>query len=383
MNKLIFKKILYDYLTFFIISLLSASIIVWVFQAVNYLDIIAEDGKNFITYINYSLLNFTKITSRLFSFILFFSFFYILIKYENSNELLIFWNFGINKIELVYFFFYFSIILMFFQIVLTSLIVPNSLKYSKKLMNESNFYLLDGFIKPKNFNDTIKGLTIYSDNQDENGNLINIFIKKNVGKNSFQITYAEKGKLREKPNNVLELYNGETVNNVNGKLSKFEFMRSDFSLNKLESNTVQYIKMQETPSTVILSCINKLFELNIYYLKNIDSSEYALKCSSSSLENIFKELYKRFVLPLYIPVLILITSILLIYSKENKNYSTLKVIIFLINFFIIIFSEISIKVIDNQFNTNVALFLTPILLMLIIFISLKYNLKLRFNKTLK
>src|SRR5210317_1244240 len=104
MNKLIFKKILYDYLTFFIISLLSASIIVWVFQAVNYLDIIAEDGKSFITYINYSLLNFTKITSRLFSFILFFSFFYILIKYENSNELLIFWNFGINKIELVYFF---------------------------------------------------------------------------------------------------------------------------------------------------------------------------------------------------------------------------------------------------------------------------------------
>src|SRR5210317_2314137 len=149
---------------------------------------------------------------------------------------------------------------MFFQFVLISLIVPNSLKYSKKLINKSNFNLLYIFIKHKNLNNTIKRLTIYSNNQDENGNLINIFIKKNVGKNSFQITYAEKGKLREKPNNVLELYNGETVNNVNGKLSKFEFMRSDFSLNKLESNTVQYIKMQETPSTVLLSCINILFK---------------------------------------------------------------------------------------------------------------------------
>jgi len=85
---------------------------------------------------------------------------------------------------------------------------------------------------------------------------------------------------------------------------------------------------------------------------------------------------------LYIPVLILITSILLIYSKENKNYSNLKVIIFLINFFIIIFTETSIKFINNQFTTNIVLFLTPILLMLIIFISLKYYFKLKFNKTL-
>src|SRR6056300_414057 len=153
MNKLIFKKILYDYLTFFIITLLSASIIVWVFQAVNYLDIIAEDGKSFITYINYSLLNFTKITSRLFSFILFFSFFYILIKYESNNELLIFLNFGINKIQLVYFFFYISLLMVCIQIIFTSFVVPNSLKYSRQVMTSSNIDLFEGFIKPKNFND--------------------------------------------------------------------------------------------------------------------------------------------------------------------------------------------------------------------------------------
>ena len=112
MNKLVFKKILLDYLSFFIITIISAGIIVWVFQAVNYLDIMVEDGKGYITYLNYSLLNFPKIFSKLFPFVLFFSFFYVLIKYENNNELLIFWNFGINKIKLIYFFLYFSFLLI-------------------------------------------------------------------------------------------------------------------------------------------------------------------------------------------------------------------------------------------------------------------------------
>ena len=116
MNKLVYKKILSDYLIFFIITIVSATTIIWIFQAVNFLDIMVEDGKGYLTYINYSLLNIPKILSRLLPFVLFFSFFYILIKYENNNELLIFWNFGINKIQLIYFFLYFSLLMVFIQI---------------------------------------------------------------------------------------------------------------------------------------------------------------------------------------------------------------------------------------------------------------------------
>ena len=196
MNKLIFKKILFDYLAFFTITIISASIIVWVFQAVNYLDIMVEDGRSYFTYISFSFLNLPKIVSKLFHFILFFSFFYILIQYENNNELLIFWNFGVNKFELIKFFFYFSFILMIFQILLTSLVVPNTLKYSRDLMKNSNVDLFEGFIKPKKFNDTIKGLTIYSEDKKENGDLSNIYIKKDTGSNSYQITYAKTGRLK-------------------------------------------------------------------------------------------------------------------------------------------------------------------------------------------
>jgi len=105
MKKIIFRKLLLDYMSFFLIALISSGIVIWVFQAVNFLDIMIEDGRSYSVYISYSLLNFPKIINKLFPFILFFSLFYVTIKYENNNELIIFWNFGINKIQLINFVF--------------------------------------------------------------------------------------------------------------------------------------------------------------------------------------------------------------------------------------------------------------------------------------
>ena len=377
MNKLIFKKILFDYLIFFTIALVSASVIVWVFQAVNYLDIMVEDGRSYFTYVNYSLLNLPKIVSKLFPFILFFSFFYVLIKYENNNELLIFWNFGIHKFELIKFFFYFSFLLAVVQVFLTSLIVPNTLKYSRDLMKDSNLNLFEGFIKPKKFNDTIKGLTIYSENEDENRILSNIYIKKNTGDDSYQITYAKNGKLKVGFNNVLELYLGETINNINGKISKFKFDRSDFGLNNLETNVLEYNKLQETQSLVLFSCLNILFKKNIDFLKNINLSDSSHNCSNENLGNIYKELYKRFIIPLYIPILILVTLILIFKSKEYKFYSRIKIIIFLSNFFIIIFSETSLKFINSDYTKNYLLIVMPLIIILMLISNFIYQLKIK------
>jgi lipopolysaccharide export system permease protein len=113
MKKIIFKKLLLDYLSFFLISLFSSAIVIWVFQAVNFLDIMIEDGRSYSVYISYSILNFPKILNKLFPFVLFFSLYYVTIKYENNNELIIFWNFGIHKIQLINFILKFSIILCY------------------------------------------------------------------------------------------------------------------------------------------------------------------------------------------------------------------------------------------------------------------------------
>ena len=180
MKKILFRKLLKDYLSFFFISLFSISIIIWVFQAVNYLDIMIEDGRNYSIYLNYTLLNFPKIISRILPFALFFSFSYTFIKYENNNELIIFWNHGIDKIKIINFFFKVSIIIMFIQSILLSFLVPKSQEIARSQLRSSDVDYFEGLIKPKKFNDTIKGLTIYAEDKNTKGEFKNIYIKNNI-----------------------------------------------------------------------------------------------------------------------------------------------------------------------------------------------------------
>ena len=110
-----------------------------------------EDGRDYMVYINYSLLNFPKILSKLFPFVIFFSLFYVTLRYENNNELMIFWSFGINKIQIINFIFKVSIFLMLFQIFLTSLIVPKSQDMARSFLRSSTVNFFGNFIKPKRF----------------------------------------------------------------------------------------------------------------------------------------------------------------------------------------------------------------------------------------
>ena len=115
MKKILFRKLLLDYLTFAFLALILTSLVIWVFQAVNYLDIMIEDGRDYLVYLKFSSLNFPKILSRILPFVLFFSIFYVTTKYELNNELIIFWNFGIHKMQIVNFIFIVSIFLMLLQ----------------------------------------------------------------------------------------------------------------------------------------------------------------------------------------------------------------------------------------------------------------------------
>ena len=61
MEKLIFRKFIYDVLIFFLVLSISLTLIVWVIQAVNYLDFVSEDGHSFFVYFRYISLILPKI----------------------------------------------------------------------------------------------------------------------------------------------------------------------------------------------------------------------------------------------------------------------------------------------------------------------------------
>ena len=101
MKKLIFRTFLLDAFLIFLVQLFTFSIIVWVIQAVNYLDFVTEDGHGFKVYFLYTLYSFPKIFSKLFLVSLFISLFYTILKYENDGELSIYWSVGISNISFI------------------------------------------------------------------------------------------------------------------------------------------------------------------------------------------------------------------------------------------------------------------------------------------
>ena len=97
MEKLLFRKLITDISLRALTIAFTIGLIVWIIQAVNYLDFVIDDGHNFKIYFLYNLYNFPKIIHRILPFVFAISIFFELIKYEKNNELLIFWTNGVTK----------------------------------------------------------------------------------------------------------------------------------------------------------------------------------------------------------------------------------------------------------------------------------------------
>ena len=104
---------------------------------------------------------------------------------------------GVNKIDLINFIIKISFVLMLIQIVFSSLVVPMTQDLARSYLRNSSINFFENFIKPQRFNDTIKGVTIYSERKDERGNLYNIYLKKKLMKKIFSLHTQKKEHLNK------------------------------------------------------------------------------------------------------------------------------------------------------------------------------------------
>ena len=79
------------------------------------------------------------------------------------------------------------------------------------------------------------------------------------------------------------------------------------------------------------------------------------------------------------PLLILISLLLILTSKENLKYNKNKYLVFFMGFMIIIVSESSLGYITNNLNKNISISILPIVFCLITYFIFIYKLNL-FNK---
>ena len=166
---------------------------------------------------------------------------------------------------------------------------------------------------------------------------------------------------------ILILNNGETINSINNKLSNFNFTQSELSLAQLDSNIIKVDKIQETLTSDLLECLERYLDFSSLS-KKTKSARKIQNCTIENLDNIYKEIYKRFIIPFYIPILILISTCLIIYSKESINYSRYRLIMFLIGLLIIIFSETTLKFVQNTFAFNIKLIFIPLIILTILYL---------------
>ena len=163
MKKIIFKNFLKETLEFFVLSSCAVTIIVWVIQAVNYLEFVTEDGHSFKIYFLYTIYSLPKIFNKLLPFMFFFSIFFTLIKYEEQNQTLIFWTNGINKMTFMNVIMLFSIFFVVLNFFFSLYIVPKSQDKARSFIRDSNVDYLPLLVKPKKFIDTVERLTIYTE----------------------------------------------------------------------------------------------------------------------------------------------------------------------------------------------------------------------------
>tara|TARA_B100000795_G_scaffold14711_1_gene10016 strand:+ start:369 stop:1511 length:1143 start_codon:yes stop_codon:yes gene_type:complete len=378
MKKLLFQKFLRDTLKSFIIISLSIGLIVWVIQAVGFLDFVTEDGHSLYVYFSYSILNFPKMIHRILPFVFFISLFYQISQYELRNELLVFWTNGIDKLKFINVIIVYSLLITIFQIFLGSYVSPMSQNEARSYIRNSNIDFFPSLIKEGKFIDTVTNLTIFIESQDELGNYKNIFLNDSLdgGKDQkatkSQMIYAKKGILvNENKSRYFKLYDGKMINYDRGKITNFTFKRIDFNLSKYDSKSTTYPKIQEVTSKVLFRCLQHSFKQEIEKFK-----DRYLSCKPESLNAIKEEFLKRFYKPIFLPLIALITSLLIFKSKESNNYNRLKINLFSLIFFIIVISEISLRYSSyNKIGMYFFIFF-PILTFFITYLSLQ----IRFNK---
>ena len=374
MKKLIFRKFLTDAFLGFLLLITCLSIIVWVIQAVNYLDFVSEDGHGFKVYFLYTLLNFPKIFTKLFLVSLFISLFYIILKYDDNNELSIYWSLGISKFQFINKIIIFSFILVFIQLSIGSYISPKTQNYGKSFIRMSNIDFFPSLIKERKFIDTLSNLTIYVDEQSNDKKKFKNILIKDQAKDGkvFQIIIANDGEIVTKnKKNYLILKNGEIFSSSNLKdFSNFKFENFEFNLSKFSSKTTVIPKIQENKSSNIIKC----YLNNNNYKKKFYINEEELRCHEGSSKDIVQEIFKRFALPFYIPVICLIACMLFMNNKFNKLYIINKGIIFIFGFIVIFFSEIMVKYSGTNRIQDLIIFMSPVLLFVIIYLfMLKKN----------
>ena len=354
MKNTIYKYIFYEFSRYFITTLFALSAIVWTVQAVNFLDLVTEDGHAFTVYFFYSFLTLSKVLTKIIPFCFLIATIFTILKLEKDNELIALWTSGLNKIFIVNHLISISLIVMILQLILTVAVNPKLLNLSRGLLKNSQLEFVSSMFKARQFNDTVEGLTIFIDKKTDDGVFKNILIKdrskilSSVGTKSSTIV-ARSGYMSE-DERTLFLFNGNIQKlDRDNNISIIKFEKTAFALSGLETKSISLPKMQETSTILILKCM-----LGYNVIMHNCAPNKKTKMDTKI------EINKRFGMPLFIPLIALVCSFLLATRKDKKINFFNKYIYSFIGVVILAAAEITVRYSGISWNHTYIYYFIPV-----------------------
>ena len=363
----IYQNFLIEIFKSFFLILFALSLIAITIRAVSFLDLIVENGYSVSTYFFYSLLNLFGIIPKFIALSFILSLKIFIIKHINDNEFIILYTSGVKKIQLVKLLLFVSILVLIFNLILSTLVTPLALNKSRQLLAKQNYESILPTIKVQQFSDSFKGFTFFVEKKFDN-EIKNIFLhdKNNTlkslssdSKNTATITVvAENGIISDKK---LVLFNGQIIStkkNSDNEIVKFEQLNIDLS--KLSTAVVKKPKIQETSTLNLLNC----------FLKNKYQFQETSFCNKNYKKESLSTLNKRIVTPIYLPILALIATLLLI---RSERFYLRKISIFLYSFIVLLFTQLAVKYTGYNFIILLSFFILPIIFTLFFYVFLNYK----------
>ena len=237
----IFQYFFLEFFKIFFLISLSFSLLIWFTQAARLLELITEFGNPVGVYVKYMIFAYPKIFQNTFLLNFVISMFFLFSKLENSNEIGIYWLSGISKKKIYLLCISISGVLLILYLFLSIYLSPWSSLQGRYILSNSKFSLINTLVKEQNFNTPLKGLTIYVERNDKKGNLDGIFIYEKT-----RVIIAKKGRvLSDGENSYLELFNGTTQENTNGKINFINFDKTIFDFSKYQLKNISHPKFKE------------------------------------------------------------------------------------------------------------------------------------------
>ena len=343
-----FKNKIYNYITLeliksFVLILFSLSLIAWTVRAVNFLDLIVDSGYSTSTYFIYSILNLTNIMTKFIPLSFLLALLLTIIRLERQNELLVLWTSGVAKSKITNLFFLLSLFIFLIYIIFSTIITPTALYKSRTLVKQSGVDTVANLIKPNTFSDTFKGLTFYVEEK-ENNVIKNIFIKDDsnnlnslLPKNSSaknKTVIAERGVISK---SKLILENGFIQSFQNDNTVKIiQFNKTLLNFDNLDNRVIKDVKIQETSTYKILSCLKN------YYYNQIPEG-YIKNCPKNNIAIVVETFSRRIIMPSYIPLISILISFILVYTKNKKTKIINRYLFFSLSFMLLVLSELLVR----------------------------------------